>query len=84
MTDSEARKPVLTGYCIEFLQEMARLMNFDYDIIFPSDGCGCIGEKQEDNTWTGLMGEMSVQLLIGGKLTTGYKSKFVKIPNLNN
>ena len=39
-----------------FLHEMSKLMNFDYDVILPTDGCKCFGEKLGDGTWTGLIG----------------------------
>ena len=47
---------IYTGYCMEFLHEMSKLMNFDYDVILPTDGCKCFGEKLGDGTWTGLIG----------------------------
>ena len=48
---------VFTGYCMEFLDEMSKLLNFDYDVILPTDNCKCFGQKQEDGTWTGLIGK---------------------------
>ena len=29
--------PKLKGYCIEMIEEMAKRMNFDYEISLPSD-----------------------------------------------
>ena len=29
--------PKLKGYCVEMIEEMARRMNFDYEISLPSD-----------------------------------------------
>ena len=58
--------PVFTGYCMEFLEEMSKLLNFDYDVILPTDNCKCFGEKQEDGTWTGLIGIVykKIQILL--------------------
>ena len=54
--------PMFTGYCMEFLHEMSKLLNFDYDVIPPTDNCRCFGEKQEDGTWTGLIGKMQFNI----------------------
>ena len=54
---------MFTGYCMEFLHEMSKLLNFDYDVIPPTDNCRCYGEKQEDGTWTGLIGNFFRSLL---------------------
>ena len=53
----ENGNPKFVGYCMEFLEEMSNLLNFDYDVILPTDNCRCFGEKQEDGTWTGLIGK---------------------------
>ena len=53
---------VFTGYCMEFLEEMSKLLNFDYDVILPTDNCRCFGDKQEDGTWTGLIGRLRMFL----------------------
>ena len=54
---------MFTGYCMEFLEEMSKLLNFDYDVILPTDNCRCFGEKQEDGTWTGLIGNIHLSFL---------------------
>ena len=58
--------PMFTGYCMEFLHEMSKLLNFDYDVIPPTDNCRCFGEKQEDGTWTGLIGKMKCNINLWG------------------
>ena len=56
---------MFTGYCMEFLHEMSKLLNFDYDVIPPTDNCRCYGEKQEDGTWTGLIGKIFCKIITG-------------------
>ena len=55
---------IFTGYCMEFLHEMSKLMNFDYDVILPTDGCKCFGEKLGDGTWTGLIGAFKHTIIL--------------------
>ena len=55
---------IFTGYCMEFLHEMSKLMNFDYDVILPTDGCKCFGEKLGDGTWTGLIGTFRYTIIL--------------------
>ena len=59
---------MFTGYCMEFLHEMSKLLNFDYDVIPPTDNCRCYGEKQEDGTWTGLIGKTFYKIITGWSL----------------
>ena len=61
--DSNGRQ-IYTGYCMEFLHEMSKLMNFDYDVILPTDGCKCFGEKLGDGTWTGLIGTFRYTIIL--------------------
>ena len=61
--DSNGRQ-IYTGYCMEFLHEMSKLMNFDYDVILPTDGCKCFGEKLGDGTWTGLIGTLRYTIIL--------------------
>jgi hypothetical protein len=55
--DLEGR-PQLKGYCIEMIEEMARKMYFDYEIVLPSDNSEDYGSKQADGTWSGVIGDL--------------------------
>lgn len=46
----------LKGYCIELLEELAKRMKFDYEIV-PSNR-NAYGAKQPNGTWTGIVGDL--------------------------
>ena len=44
------------GYCIDFLNELARNLKFTYEIYTAPDGK--YGVEMEDGTWNGVIGEI--------------------------
>ena len=44
------------GYCIDFLNELARNLKFTYEIYTTPDGK--YGVEMEDGTWNGVIGEI--------------------------
>ena len=47
---------VYSGYCVDLIRDMARLMRFEYELYEPPDGeYGTLNEKLE---WTGVMREL--------------------------
>lgn len=38
-------KPVLGGYCIEMIEELAKRMFFDYELVLPTDETNMHGKK---------------------------------------
>ena len=34
--DSKGR-PMMKGYCLDFIEELSKRMNFDYEVILPTD-----------------------------------------------
>ncbi len=46
----------LKGYCIDLLKELARIMDFEYEIV-PS-GRNEYGKKNKDGSWTGVVGDL--------------------------
>ena len=38
-------KPVLGGYCIEMIEELAKRMFFDYELVLPTDDSNMHGKK---------------------------------------
>ena len=38
-------KPVLVGYCIEMIEELAKRMFFDYELVLPTDDSNMHGKK---------------------------------------
>nr|ARN17847.1 ionotropic receptor 1 [Cephus cinctus] len=50
-------KEVWEGYCIDFISELAKGMNFDYEIVIPKSGE--FGVKLPNGKWDGLVGDLS-------------------------
>ncbi|XP_044583719.1 uncharacterized protein LOC123264473 isoform X1 [Cotesia glomerata] len=48
---------IAEGYCIDFIEELSKKMRFSYDLIVPKDGK--FGEKSEDGSWNGLVGDLA-------------------------
>ncbi len=44
------------GYCVDLLKEIATQLNFNYTIKLVGDGQ--YGSPQEDDTWSGMVGEL--------------------------
>ena len=44
------------GYCIDLLNELARYLNFTYEIYVNPDGK--YGSETENGTWNGMIGEL--------------------------
>ena len=43
----------------QFVEEMSKRMNFDYELVLPTSCAGseCYGRKREDGSWSGVMGK---------------------------
>ncbi|XP_076361370.1 ionotropic receptor 25a-like [Tachypleus tridentatus] len=46
-----------TGFCIEILKELQRLLDFDYELVIPEDGY--YGIIEVDGRWNGLVGQLA-------------------------
>ncbi|KAF2897577.1 hypothetical protein ILUMI_08598, partial [Ignelater luminosus] len=46
-----------TGYCIDFIQKLSELMNFNYELVIPENGT--FGEKNSEGVWNGLIGDLT-------------------------
>ena len=46
----------------QFVEEMSKRMNFDYELVLPTSCAGseCYGRKREDGSWSGVMGKYMV------------------------
>ncbi|XP_008206325.2 glutamate receptor ionotropic, kainate 1 [Nasonia vitripennis] len=59
-TNEPLRKPdgslVWEGYCVELIQKLADMMDFDYDLVLPEDGE--FGQKV-NGLWNGLVGDLA-------------------------
>ncbi|XP_058818724.1 uncharacterized protein LOC131681746 [Topomyia yanbarensis] len=51
-------EPIWEGYCIDFLQQLSKIMNFDYDLVHPKQGT--FGRRDASGNWDGLVGDMVV------------------------
>ena len=52
---------VWEGYCIELIQKLADMMDFDYDLVIPEDGE--FGQKV-NGVWNGLVGDLAKGVII--------------------
>ena len=48
----------LSGYCVLMVEELAKRMQFDYEIILPTDGSNDFGEEGGDGEWGGVVGDL--------------------------
>ena len=49
-------KPIYEGFCIDFINEIARVMDFSFELVEPSSGK--FGEKSVNGTFDGLIGDL--------------------------
>ncbi|KAL1397383.1 hypothetical protein pipiens_009802 [Culex pipiens pipiens] len=54
----EAGQPIWEGYCIDFLQQLSKVMSFDYDLVWPKKGT--FGMRDKAGNWDGLIGDLVV------------------------
>ena len=49
-------------FIFQFVEEMSKRMNFDYELVLPTSCAGseCYGRKREDGSWSGVMGKYMV------------------------
>lgn len=49
-------RPIYEGFCIDLINEMARKMNFSYELVEPSSGK--FGDRLNDGSFDGLVGDL--------------------------
>lgn len=54
---NEEGKEIWEGYCIDFIQKLSEVMQFDYDLIIPEDQE--FGKKLPNAEWNGLIGDLA-------------------------
>lgn len=52
----EKGNPIWEGYCIDMIERMSQVMDFDYDLIEPKSKS--MGARTEDGKWNGLIGDL--------------------------
>ncbi|KAK9303879.1 hypothetical protein QLX08_004603 [Tetragonisca angustula] len=50
-------KDLWTGYCVDFVQKLSEEMDFDYDLVIPTDRQ--FGKKLPNGQWDGLIGDLA-------------------------
>lgn len=53
----ENNLPIYEGFCIDLINEMARKLNFSYELVEPSSGK--FGDRLNDGTFDGLVGDLT-------------------------
>ncbi|XP_014484092.1 PREDICTED: glutamate receptor ionotropic, kainate 2 isoform X2 [Dinoponera quadriceps] len=54
---NEEGKEIWEGYCIDFIQKLSEVMQFDYDLVIPEDLE--FGRKLPNGEWNGLIGDLA-------------------------
>lgn len=49
-------KPMWEGYCIDFVEKLAEVLDFDFELVPPRRGT--FGSRMPDNSWDGLVGDL--------------------------
>nr|QZH55073.1 ionotropic receptor 8a [Achelura yunnanensis] len=49
--------PMYEGYCVDLIQKLSEVMEFDYEIVTPKSGT--FGRKLPNGTWDGLIGDLA-------------------------
>lgn len=52
----ERNQPMYEGFCIDFINELARKMNFSFELVEPKSGK--FGERARDGSFDGLIGDL--------------------------
>ena len=53
----DAEKNNFIGFCAQLAEQVAKIVNFTYDICLVKDGK--YGEKLDNGTWNGMVGELT-------------------------
>ncbi|KAM3955104.1 LOW QUALITY PROTEIN: ionotropic receptor 8a [Aphomia sociella] len=53
---NEDGQPVYEGYCIDLIDKLSEVMNFEYEIVTPKSGT--FGIKLPNGTWDGIIGDL--------------------------
>ncbi|EDW00137.1 ionotropic receptor 25a [Drosophila grimshawi] len=48
--------PIWEGFCIDFIEALANMLNFDYELVAPQKGH--MGERNEQGEWDGVIGDL--------------------------
>ncbi|EFN81309.1 Glutamate receptor, ionotropic kainate 5 [Harpegnathos saltator] len=54
---NEEGKEIWEGYCIDFIQKLSEVMQFDYELVIPEDQD--FGKKLPNGEWNGLIGDLA-------------------------
>ncbi|KAK0162799.1 hypothetical protein PV327_006545 [Microctonus hyperodae] len=77
MKDENGRE-IWEGYCIDFIKKLAEKMNFDYDLVIPSDKT--FGSKLANGKWTGVVGDLArgeTDIAVGALTMTSEREEII-------
>ena len=69
------------GYCIDLIEEMAKKMNFDYEIVLPDDNREDYGSRKPDGSWSGLIGDLvnrKIDIAVAGLTVTTEREEMIE------
>lgn len=70
--------PIYEGYCIDFISELSRKMNFTFDLVEPSRGK--FGKRQTDGSFDGLVGDLirgDTDLIVAALKMTAEREEYI-------
>ena len=72
--------PKLIGYCVEFVERLSKKMDFEYELVLPTDKTETYGKKLKNGSWTGLMGDLvngEIDIAVAGMTMTSEREEAV-------
>ena len=73
-------RPMLEGYCVDFVEELSKRMFFDYELILPTDNSEDYGHRTTDGSWSGIIGDLvngEIDIAVAGMTMTSEREEVV-------
>jgi glutamate receptor, ionotropic, invertebrate len=72
------KQPIYEGYCIDFISELSRRMNFSFELVEPKRGN--FGKKLDDGNFDGAVGDLikgETDLIVAALKMTAQREEFI-------
>lgn len=74
----ENNLPIFEGYCIDFIEALAKAMDFTYELVLPSSGS--YGERLADGSFDGVVGDLiegETDIIVAALKMTAEREEFI-------
>lgn len=74
----ENNLPIFEGYCIDFIEALANIMDFTYELVLPSSGS--FGERLADGSFDGVVGDLiegETDVIVAALKMTAEREEFI-------